>query len=90
MVISSSTRKGDDVIIAFISSVVMELVETDLLIKRESPDFKQTGLKTNSVIKLDKLATISKDIIFGSLGSLSDPLIKELDKRLKIALDLSS
>ncbi|MBU0567987.1 type II toxin-antitoxin system PemK/MazF family toxin [bacterium] len=90
VVISSSARKGDDIIVAFISSVITELIETDLHLRKDHPDFKQTGLKTDSIIKLDKLATISKEIVLGSLGSLPDSLILLMNQKLKIALDLSS
>lgn len=89
VVISSSARKGDDIIIAFISSVITEPSETDLLIRKYHPDFKQTGLKTDSIIKLDKLATINKGIVLGTLGSLSDALIKATNQKLKISLDLT-
>ena len=91
VVISSSARKGDDIIVAFISSIITEPIETDLhLIRKEHSDFKQTGLKTDSIIKLDKLATISKEVILGALGSLSDSLIQMMNQKLKIALDLNS
>jgi mRNA interferase MazF len=62
------SRHGEDVILAFISSVVRDSEETDLLISVDHPEFGETGLKRDSVIKLDKLATISRGIILGSLG----------------------
>ncbi|MGB9760624.1 MAG: type II toxin-antitoxin system PemK/MazF family toxin [Thermoproteota archaeon] len=55
-----------DVVVAFISSRIPdEFKPTDVLIKETHPDFKITGLKTSSVIKLDKIATLSKSMVMG-------------------------
>jgi len=45
-------------------------------------------LKINSVIKLDKVATLSKDLILGELGELDKELRKEVNQRLKKILEL--
>jgi len=45
-------------------------------------------LKLNSVIKLDKVATLSKDLILGELGELDKELRKEVNQRLKKILEL--
>ena len=66
VVVSRSHRLGEDVIAAFISSVIRDRTETDLLVLKDHPDFGMTGLKSDSVIKLDKLATISRR---GDLGT---------------------
>ena len=67
IIISSDKRKGDDVIIAFISSVFdsNRLQETDFVLRKEEEGFVETGLKVTSVFKMDKLATIDKGIILG-------------------------
>jgi len=90
VVISSDKRRGDDVIIAFISSVfdAAHLRETDFVLKREDEGFTETGLKTISVFKMDKLATIDKEIILGELGAVSKEMLQKLDEKLEIALDL--
>ncbi len=64
-----------DVIVAFISSrVPTHLVDSDLLIPSEDPSFPKTGLKRTSVIKFDKVATVSKDLIEGEIGAIDDRL----------------
>lgn len=89
VVVSSEHTTMDDFIVAFISSVIPEkLFDTDLLVDNYHKDFKNSGLIKGSVIKLDKLATLNKSIFTGELGSLSTDTLKEIDKRLKIALSL--
>ncbi|MCD6513095.1 MAG: type II toxin-antitoxin system PemK/MazF family toxin [Thermoplasmata archaeon] len=74
--------KGD-VIVAFISSrIPTEISETDVMITSKHPAFKRTGLKTDSIIKLDKIATILKELIVGELGEIDENLRKEINEKL--------
>lgn len=90
LIVSSNNRKDNDVIIAFISSVIEpdNFSQTDILLDSKDIIFKATGLKTTSVIRTDKLATIDKNIILGELGNIDIELIKKIDENLKIVLDL--
>ena len=89
IVVSTIARSGNDVILAFISSVVPKtFLETDLLLRKTHPDFKDSGLKKDSVVKCDKLATVSKEILLGELGHLTPNLVKEMNKKLRLALEL--
>lgn len=73
-----------DIIVAFISSRVPSTPEdTDILIVEEHKEFKQTGLKTSSVIKLNKIATILKDLVIGELGEIGPSLKEEINDKLK-------
>ena len=49
----------------------------------EHPDFAETGLKGDSIIKLDKLATVSRKIVLGRLGDLSGELLDKIDEKLR-------
>lgn len=91
IIVSSGTRHGPDVIIAFITTVFnpFRLRPTDFLLQRRDPDFAKTGLKKSSVFKMDKVATISRSIVLGELGEATPRLQVELDAKLKLALDLS-
>jgi mRNA-degrading endonuclease toxin of MazEF toxin-antitoxin module len=91
LVVSSDRRKDNDVIIAFISSVLdsINLFGTDILLDSKEMSFKETGLKTTSIIRTDKLATIDKKIILGELGSIDKELIKKVDEKLKVVLELN-
>ena len=90
IIISSDKRKGDDVIVAFISSVFDpgRLQETDFVLRKGEEGFTKAGLKVTSIFKMDKLATIDKAIILGELGVVSKEIFQNLDEKLKIALDL--
>ena len=50
--------------------------------------FKKTGLKLNSVIKLDKIATVLKDLIVGELGELDEEMRQEVNRKLKKMLKI--
>lgn len=89
VVVSPSDRSGEDVILAFISSIKpMTLLPTDLLIETSHPDFLRSGLKVASIVKCDKLATVQRRIIFGEIGVFSPALLVELNTRLRVALGL--
>jgi mRNA interferase MazF len=67
-----------DVVVAFISSRVPPHVDgCDLFVTEDHPAFPETGLKISSVIKFDKIATVSKDLVEGEIGELSSTLARE-------------
>ncbi len=89
LVVSRSDRPGSDVVVAFITSYRDDsLSPTDLLITTDRADFKLTGLKASSVIKLDKLVTIDSSIMLGELGLLSPALLEQANEKLRYALDV--
>jgi len=89
VIVSSSKKIGNDVVVAFISSRVIEPIkDTEYIIETNHPDFSLTGLKARSVFKMDKLVTIEKMIIVGEIGMVSKSILQQLDKRLRITFDL--
>jgi len=42
------------------------------LIAEDHEDFPRTRLKVASIIRLDKIATISKDLLLGEIGEVGD------------------
>ena len=48
-----------------------------ILISTDHPSFLSTGLKVSSVIKFDKIATVSKDLIKGEIGEITRDLADE-------------
>jgi len=88
-VILSTEPKDDDVIVAFISSQLTYRSRVDIFIKKSSPEFEKTSLKIDSVIRLRKIAAISKKIILGQLGSVGPNIQKEVSKNLKIVFGLN-
>jgi len=71
-------ESDQDVVVAFISSKVpSHLLDSDLLISADHLSFPTTGLKRSSVIKFDKVATVSKDLIEGEIGMIEGRLTDE-------------
>lgn len=86
----SALEDEQDIIVAFITSVIFDpLKSTDYKINKSDRFFSETGLKADSIVKCNKLATLSKNIILGRIGDLSENImIKEIDPRLKFALSI--
>lgn len=62
---------GNDITVCFISSVVLKKIKPDeLLIDDKNKNFKYTGLKTSSIVKVLKIATLEKKVILGKIGFL--------------------
>ncbi|HAC62079.1 MAG TPA: MazF family transcriptional regulator [Cyanothece sp. UBA12306] len=59
-----------------------------VLIKNSDAQFAQTGLKKTSLIRTDKIATVSTSVFQRKLGNLSPDLSIKVQKALKIALNL--
>ncbi len=72
--ITSNTRRGN----AF----------THLLIQVASPEGKQSGLLTDSVISCINLATINQALVDRTIGSLPPSVMAQVDGCLKVALGL--
>lgn len=77
-----------DVVISFISSRISKQSHTNVILRKKDDGFEKSGLKTDSVIKLDKIATVLKDLIVGELGELDDNLKQEINHKLKTMFEL--
>ena len=89
LVVSRSDRPGSDVVLAFITTYHdLPLLKSDLLIEKKAADFFQTGLKTSSIVKSDKLVTVDTAILLGELGELPSTWLQQVDKKLRYVLDL--
>ena len=72
-----------DVVVAFISSKMpATLTLADLPVTREQQGFARTGLKTDSVIRLDKIATVIKTLIADGIGDLPPELRSQVNTRM--------
>jgi len=89
LIVSYDAIGADDIIVVFISSAkVKNIEETDIVIKDTEANFHLTGLKATSVIKVNKIATLNKNIVLGELGKISKELSSEVNKKLKILFDI--
>lgn len=67
---------GHDLIVAFITSRVGSTNGRDALAEHSlnpsAPEFPATGLKTDSIIRLDKLATLSRRLVRRRIGRVGE------------------
>jgi len=89
-VIVSADPQSSELILAFITSVLSNRsprgAEVELL--RANPEFRVTGLKADSLIRLDKLVTLSGGIISRRLGKAGPITKSTIDAMLRRALGL--
>lgn len=89
LIISDEHLTSQDIVVIFISSHVSgHLYRTDLKINRSDAVFSQTGLKTSSIFRCNKIATLEKQIVFGEIGMLPMDWMKKIDAKLKLVLGL--
>jgi len=72
-----------DYLVMFISSQVNQaLAGVDFVLDSAHPAFRRSGLKTASVFKVSKLASLSDTMLLGSLGHLDESVFHVLVERL--------
>jgi mRNA interferase MazF len=89
-VIVSVDPQGPELILAFITSVLTNRssrgAEVELL--RPDPEFRVTGLKSDSLLRLDKLVTLSRGVISRRLGTTGSATQSKIASALRRALSL--
>lgn len=82
--LTETISKYRHIIFAPLTSNLTNVTETfDLAIENTDPDFKSTGLKVSSIIKLHRLLTASDSIIQSTIGVLPETYHVEVYDRLK-------
>ncbi|WP_172657289.1 type II toxin-antitoxin system PemK/MazF family toxin [Myxosarcina sp. GI1] len=66
-----------------------DLQNSWILIRDSDAHFSQKGLKKTSLIRADKIATVSTSVFQRKLGNLAADWSVEVQKALKIALNLA-
>ena len=67
-----------DVTVSFITSQIKWQEKFDVVLNHSSTN----GLKVKYIIRLNKLATIDKDLVIGKLGNLTDTELIKINKSL--------
>lgn len=87
----ANTRRGLDVtLIPLTSKTQRPLESTHLFLSQHSPEGRQAGLRLDSVVKAETILTLPKMLIHKTIGHLPPPVMTAIDRRLVIALGLSS
>src|SRR5687768_3012275 len=73
LVVSSDlvNERTSSAIIAAISRSFQNATERHITIDHTTPDGRKTGLREASVVQCDKLLTVDKSLILGTIGKLS-------------------
>jgi mRNA interferase MazF len=89
LLLTGTVGTGTEVLVAYISSVVPATpLSTDIVLDPTLQEFQSTRLKTKSVLRLHKLATIHTTSLQRYLGEISDDIQHEVDNKLRGLLSL--
>jgi len=89
LLLTGSIGSIPEVLVAYISSVIpAQPLPSDLLLDPTKPEFKATHLKTISVLRLHKLATIHTSSLARYLGVLDASVHSVVTEKLKQLLAL--
>ncbi|MDJ0659100.1 MAG: type II toxin-antitoxin system PemK/MazF family toxin [Crocosphaera sp.] len=64
------------------SRIKQQIVQLDEIITFNDSDFSQTGLKSESVIRVSRLAVVSESILLGKIGSISAQRLERIKVNL--------
>lgn len=73
----------DDWLICMISTrLYQQQTGLDEIISPEDEDFKESGLKTQSVIRASRLAVVEKEVLIGKLGQFSQQRLHRIKEKI--------
>lgn len=82
--LTNEISKHSHVIIAFISSKIPDdIINSDIIIKKDSEDWIGTGLTVDSVIRLHKIVTIPKSLIKRRLGKINQSFESKTKEKIQ-------
>ncbi len=82
LVISPSFGKYNHTILAYITTDLKSVLDSDILLDSSQPYFSATGLHIASTVKLHRLITVTPSQIGEVIGVFPDELIPQLKKKL--------
>jgi mRNA interferase MazF len=79
LVLSETPDTYDDYLICMISSQTFQAIDGfDVIIKPGDSDFSRSGLRTESVIRISRIAVVNKEILKGKIGSISFETLEKI------------
>jgi mRNA interferase MazF len=73
----------DDWLVCMTSSQISQAIEAfDEILDQGETDFVQTGLKTDSVIRIARLAVVTDGILLGAIGEISTERLKRIKGKI--------
>jgi mRNA interferase MazF len=87
--LTGATASVPEVLVAYISSVIpVSYLRSDIVLDPSAAEHATTNLKTTSVLRLPKLATIHGRSIVRRIGFVSPTTAREIHVKLRNLLDL--
>jgi mRNA interferase MazF len=87
---NEDNQKIANTVIAFVTSVLARHGDkSHVFVDVSTPEGKQTGLRKNSLISCNNIATIEQNLISKTIGSLAAPTLNEMNDCLQAALDIA-
>ena len=81
--LTESLGPHQHIVLAFLTSTIpADLLNSDIVIDRDSTDFSSTGLHVTSTLRLHRLMTISAELILRELGVLPVPMQHHVNNAL--------
>jgi len=83
LVVRKLPGRYEDWLISMISSQLsQEIPGFDEVISPDDPDFKDSGLKLRSLIRIGRLAVVNADILVGNIGRIADIRLARVRQKL--------
>lgn len=83
LVIKALPGSHEDWLVAMLSTKTQHLIQGfDELVNQEDSDFEASGLKVESLIRVARLAVVSKSLFCGILGAISAERIKGIKNKI--------
>ena len=81
--LTESLGPHQHIVLAFLTSTIpADLLNSDIVIDRDSADFPSTGLHVTSTLRLHRLMTVSAELILRELGVLPMSMQQHVDNVL--------
>src|SRR5689334_14699788 len=71
------------------STVALDLLPTDLVLRASDPQFSQTGLRVSSTVRLHRLLCVTESIFLRHLSIIPGALLPEIAAKLKLLFQLT-
>ena len=89
LVLTGRTGSIPEILVAYITTVIPGvLLPTDLVLDPALPEYRGTGLKVRSLLRLHKLITVHDSNLLRYLGKVSATTQGEVETKLRLLLKL--
>jgi len=87
-IILSNKIRLNTIIVALVTSKKVKVKEdTDIHIDKTVKEFKKTGLKVSSTVRLSQIATVHTRLVIGKIGDCNNEIKKEIKSSLKVVFE---